>query len=324
MLGLDYSAGRPDGAAVIAAGYGFVARYLDNGLRGRVNVTTAELANMQRHGVAVVFVWESAATRAAAGRDAGVADARAADAAATTAGAPGAVIYFAVDYDIPDAAPASTDPRAKLGTVAAYFDGVTSVLGVRRTGVYGGYWAVSRILDAGLATYAWQTAAWSGSNVDTRIHLYQRIGTVTVDGVACDVNEARRVYFGQYGVAVRQGGNNVATFIKNMDTDEYATQDGPLVSGVREEIGKATLAAWPGASCEIGLNDEEFRDRVNKSKVLEGLADAIAALPAAIAQALPVGTGNLSAAALTAAVAEGVRSGLEGVTESTTLHKPST
>lgn len=323
MLGLDYSAGYPRAAAISAAGYGFVCRYLDNGFPGRANLTSAELSDMRAHGVAVAVVWESAANRAAAGHDAGVADARAADVAVTAAGAAGWPVYFAVDYDLPDAAPGSTDPRAKLGAVADYFAGVVSVLGVGRTGVYGGFWAVSRVLDAGLASYAWQTAAWSGNNTDPRIHLHQCTEAVTVDGISCDVNEARQADYGQHVSAAKPlGGNNMAVFIKNVDTGIYATQDGPLVSGVREEIGQATLKAWPGASCEIGLNDEEFTDRVNKSKVIEGLAAAIAALPAAIAEALPVSTGSLTADQLTAAVAEGVRTGLEGVTETSVLHRP--
>jgi hypothetical protein len=199
MLGLDYSAGYPRASAISAAGYGFVVRYLDNGYPGRANLTAAELSDMRAHGVAVAVVWESAANRAAEGRDAGVADARAADVAVSAAGAAGWPVYFAVDYDIPDAAPGSTDPRAKLGAVADYFSGVVSVLGLGRTGVYGGFWAVKRLLDAGLASWAWQTAAWSGGNTDPRIHLYQRIGAVSVDGISCDVNEARQADFGQQG-----------------------------------------------------------------------------------------------------------------------------
>jgi GH25 family lysozyme M1 (1,4-beta-N-acetylmuramidase) len=125
------------------------------------------------------------------------------------------------------------------------------------------------------------------------------------------------------GATQRRGGGNMAVFLKNMDVPgAYATQDGPLVSGIRESVGQATLAAWPGASCEIGLNNQEFTDRVNKSKALEGLGAAIAALPAAIAKAIPVGGAGLTADQITAAVAAGVQAGLDGVTETSVLHKP--
>lgn len=198
MLGLDYSGGRPSGLAVARAGFGFVVRYLPNGLGGgRFNLTAAEAADMRRNGIAVALVWESQANRAAQGREAGIADATMAAAQARVVGCDGLPIYFAVDFDIPDYSPAATSPRAKLGPVGDYFDGVATVLQHSRIGVYGGYYAVSRALDAGLAAWGWQTAAWSGGHVDPRIHLFQRIGAVRVDGVDCDVNEARQDQFGQ-------------------------------------------------------------------------------------------------------------------------------
>jgi hypothetical protein len=203
MLGLDYSGSVPSGAAVTRAGYGFVARYLANGLSGRANLTAGEVSDMHAAGVAVVLVWErkqlGQPDRVTLGRAAGVADAQAAVAQAHAVGLPDNPIYFCVDFDAPDYSPAATSPRAKLGPIADYFDGVASVLPHGRIGVYGGYWAVSRVLDAGLAEWAWQTAAWSGGKQDPRIHLFQRIGTVIVGGVDCDVNEARQANFGQQG-----------------------------------------------------------------------------------------------------------------------------
>lgn len=202
MLGLDYSSGRPSGAAVARAGYGFVVRYLVNGLSGRVNLTAAEVADMHAAGVAVVLVWErkiiGQPDRATEGHAAGVADAQAAVAQAATAGLPDNPIYFCVDFDIPDYSPGDPSARAKLGPVGDYFEGVLSVLPRERVGVYGGFYAVSRVLDAGLAEWAWQTAAWSGGREDPRIHLFQRVGTAVVDAVDCDVNEARKDNFGQH------------------------------------------------------------------------------------------------------------------------------
>lgn len=229
VLGLDYSSGRPSGAAVRAAGYGFVARYLPNGLgSGRVNLSAAEVTDMRANGVSVTMVWESQANRAAAGFSAGQADADYAAGQAKAVGLDGLPIYFAVDFDIPDYSPAATSPRAKLGPVGDYFDGVASVLEHGRVGVYGGYWAVRRVLDSGLAMWAWQTAAWSGGNVDPRIHLFQRIGTVYVAGVACDVNEARQDNFGQNA----SGGND-------MTPDDLISPDGLLDASGKQVTDKA-------------------------------------------------------------------------------------
>src|SRR4051794_35741143 len=101
MLGLDYSAGRPRGSAIRAAGYGFVARYLDNGLSGRANLTAAEAADLRGAGVAVALVWERKINgrpdRATEGHDVGVSDAQAAVAAARACGLADWPIYMAID-----------------------------------------------------------------------------------------------------------------------------------------------------------------------------------------------------------------------------------
>jgi len=201
-LGLDYSAGRPSGAAIRAAGYSFVVRYLDNGLGGgRANLTAAEAADLRGAGVDVALVWErkllSGPDRAAQGRAAGAADAGAAMAQARACGLDGWPIYFAIDFDLPDYAPAATSPLAKLGPVGDYFGGIRAVLPLERVGVYGSFYAVGRVRAAGLAQWTWQTMAWSGGQVDTAIHLLQRLGTVKVGGVDCDVNEAKQANFGQ-------------------------------------------------------------------------------------------------------------------------------
>ena len=288
MLGLDYSGGRPSGAAVHAAGYGFVARYLPNGLvSARVNLSAAEVADMHGAGVAVVMVWESQASRATAGRAAGIEDATYAMAQANVVGLPGLPIYFAVDFDLPDYSPAATSPVAKLGPVGEYFGGVASVLGLARTGVYGGYWAVRRCLDAGLARYAWQTAAWSGGNVDTRIHLFQRLGTASVDGVACDVNEARQTDFGQ------NAEDNMA-----LSDDQFTELKAWLVmlactNGEKLPDNWQTRYVWP--------NGGDGTNRQNELKAaVQPALDAIAAVNAKVTA---LATGGVDLDALAAKVA---------------------
>jgi hypothetical protein len=101
----------------------------------------------------------------------------------------GRPLYFAVDYDAPEKDQPAID---------AYFRGVASVIGLARTGVYGGYWPLSRLKAAGLATWFWQTDAWSGSNRLAGRHLHQHAATVTIGGVSCDKNTALTSDFGQW------------------------------------------------------------------------------------------------------------------------------
>ncbi len=191
LLGLDYAGGRPGGQAIAAAGYSFVVRYLTNGgprLPGKL-LTTAEYADLQAHGVAVAANWETTADRMKARYDAGNADARRADAVIRSIGHPAdRPVYFSADFDATPADQVAID---------SYLNGVADVIGHDRTGVYGSFSVVKRCLDNGTARWAWQTGAWSGGQREPRAHLYQRIGTVTVGGVQCDVNEALQADFGQ-------------------------------------------------------------------------------------------------------------------------------
>lgn len=191
-LGLDYAGGRPGGAAIAAAGYTFVCRYLTDGgpgLPGKL-LTPAEYADLMAAGVAVVLNWETTADRMKAGYAAGVADANAAGMQALTLGHPSdRPIYFSADFDASPADQAEIDD---------YLRGAISVIGASRVGVYGSYYVCQRCLNNGTATWAWQTAAWSGGQREPRAHLYQRIGTVTVGGVDCDVNESAQADFGQH------------------------------------------------------------------------------------------------------------------------------
>ncbi|RJQ77399.1 DUF1906 domain-containing protein [Pseudonocardiaceae bacterium YIM PH 21723] len=180
-LGLDYSAGRIAGAAIRDAGYSYVMRYLWFPGQGHAYLTADEAQDLLGAGVAIGPIFESTADRAAQGWDAGVADANTAAGQLNTVGAPGdQVVYFAVDFDASE---------GQQGAINDYFRGAASVLGAGRVAAYGGYWPISRLFDAGLIAYGWQTAAWSGGNVDNRISLFQRIGTSNVAGIDCDINE---------------------------------------------------------------------------------------------------------------------------------------
>lgn len=210
LLGLDYAGGRPGGAAIWAAGYRFVVRYLTpggTGLPGKL-LTQAEYADLLAHGIAIVCNWETTATRMRGGAAAGQADAQSALAVMNSLGHPAdRPVYFSADWD---ATPADQVP------IDAYLNAAAAVLGGSRVGVYGGYYVVKRCLDNGTARWAWQTGAWSPSapasekpdlhQIDPRAHIYQRVNsTATVAGVACDVNEALQADFGQ-----NPGGDDVS------------------------------------------------------------------------------------------------------------------
>jgi len=194
-LGVDYAGGRISGADLKAAGVSFVTRYLADGgtnLPYKM-LTPAEAKDLQANGIAIVGNWESTAQAMLGGQAQGIADANAARAQMIACGGPPtATIYFSADWD---------QAPNQQAAVNAYLKGACSVLGgPGNVGIYGGYWPIMRALNAGVCAYAWQTEAWSGGNVDSRVRIIQRnqLGYKVIGGVQCDINEQHNDDIGQW------------------------------------------------------------------------------------------------------------------------------
>jgi hypothetical protein len=188
VYGVDYAWARPSLGHLKSEGYGFVARYLSYDTTGK-SLSAGEARAIEAAGMDVVVVWEESGTDALSGYAAGASDARAADAQARADGMPGGrPIYFACDFDA---------QPSQFGAIDAYFDGVASVIGRGRTGVYGGFGLVEHLFNASKVAWAWQTYAWSGGNWDSRAQLRQIQNGV--EGGSCDKDEAVAADFGQWG-----------------------------------------------------------------------------------------------------------------------------
>lgn len=171
---IDYSFGRPAPADLRPAGVTGVIRYISHDISK--SATAAELAELHKLGLPTALVFEDSAQRATEGADQGTADGRFAASAAHGLAVPaGRPIYVAVDFDLRDYAPASTNAREKLGPVGNYLQAFKAELGTYKyaLGVYGGYWCVSRAANSGLSAWTWQTVAWSGGLIYPGIRLYQ-------------------------------------------------------------------------------------------------------------------------------------------------------
>ncbi|QLY32497.1 DUF1906 domain-containing protein [Nocardia huaxiensis] len=245
-FGLDYAAGRPAASAIRAAGYDFVVRYLSPGgpsLPGKL-LTPAEADDLRAHGVSIVSNWETTAARMLDGYGAGVTDARAALAQVLRCGGrTDRPIYFSADFD---ATPQQQQP------INAYLDGAASVLGRANVGIYGGYWPISRALNAGIAQWAWQTVAWSGSNRDPRAQILQTGEQVYVDGVQCDVNETDKIDFGQWDF--------------EQEEPDLTPEQEEMLRDVQIQLRGPGLSGWP----QLGT-DAEGRNRT----VVDALAAAL-------------------------------------------------
>lgn len=133
------------------------------------SLSAANVRAFAAAGIKSFAFFEDGGGRALGGYAAGAADAKFAAGAAAAIGMPSwAPVIAAVDFDVADYAPSSADPMAKLGPVGQYLKGWCDTIGKDRTGVYGGYWAVTRAIAAGVASCAVQTIAWSGGQVDLK------------------------------------------------------------------------------------------------------------------------------------------------------------
>jgi hypothetical protein len=170
---VDYSFWRPQGPHELPDVNG-VIRYLSRDTTKATNV--AELAGLWGAGIETALAFEDAAERAAQGAAAGDEDGRFCLAKMRALGVPQhRPLYAAVDFDVPDYAPASASPLAKLGPAGAYLIAFGKALDPGYGwGAYGGYWLVSRCWEAGLTKRLWQTSAWSPNGKPfPHVSLYQ-------------------------------------------------------------------------------------------------------------------------------------------------------
>jgi len=165
---VDYSFDRPGVALLVGRGVKGAGRYLwsPNYADGRTNkgISPAELAELNGQGLDVFFIYEEDGKELLGGRDAGVRVATAAEGFLTALGKAGHPIYFNVDYDA---------PAADLPKILDALDGIASVIGLERTGLYAGLGPIKAAFDAGKIRWGFQTYAWSGGVWDARAQLQQ-------------------------------------------------------------------------------------------------------------------------------------------------------
>lgn len=185
IQGIDFSHGNGLTVEQIkAGGYSFVCRYL-TGLDGNnKDINAPELGNYLAADEPVVLVFETAGQEFTKAQ--GVADAKAAQAqldqlsaALKRSDVQHATVFFA--QDLPESA--HVDP-------VGYMRGVSSVIGVNRSGIYGDFATVKACFDAAAVSYGWQTSGGSGGRWDNRALLRQVRYDVKLGPAVVDVDQA--------------------------------------------------------------------------------------------------------------------------------------
>lgn len=196
--GLDYSAARIPGAAIAAAGYQFVNRYLWFPGQRHAALIAEEYQDLVAAGLEVHAIYEQNVDDPRGGYAAGVQMARqAVDSARAVGLLPGSTIYMCADSWL-------AGQGISVATAMRFLDGARSVIDPAGylTGAYGFADFVYAAQDGGHADRFWLCGAESG--VRDGVHQYQwNNGRVSVNGVDCDLNQ-------QY-LPMHEGDDDMAT-----------------------------------------------------------------------------------------------------------------
>jgi Rv2525c-like, glycoside hydrolase-like domain len=214
---IDFAARQIPAQQIRAAGYSGVINYVSlarpGSSFGAKPITRPYAESLTAAGLMIVSNYQygkpggTAPSDFTRGHAGGIADARTAWQLHTAAGGgQSAPIFFTIDEDI------NRDTWNRLAL--QWFRGINSVLGVQRTGVYGGInvcqWAAADGVIGSSSTagrrWAWQTRAWSGNQVHPAAVLYQRVVSTAsnpgplVGGLEVDVNDVLAPDCGQWNL----------------------------------------------------------------------------------------------------------------------------
>jgi hypothetical protein len=190
----DYSGGRPSGAALKAAGFTGVIRYIGLGSEGK-QLNAPEYRDLvATFGAASVLLVAEASTADAWGTETdddyarGLANGRTALADARAQGVPDSVGL---------ACAADAHAQAfQIDDVVRYAKGFRDAVGQDRCGFYGFSETLAAVRAAGIGSWYWRCGSEPTAAEKTWVNFWQRNKAptqVTVAGVQCDLNEVYRI-----------------------------------------------------------------------------------------------------------------------------------
>jgi hypothetical protein len=186
--GVDYSFQVPSAAGLAAAGKHFAGRYVGPGF-GK-HLTVPERDALFAAGLDIFLNVEQWEGSAAGGYGVGQYHASLARDHAAQLGAPDhTALYFAIDFDV---------SSKGWPAVREYLRGAASVVGIERVGVYGGINAVTWAARDGVASWFFQTYAWSDWQWFGGNHVEQYRNHVELAGGNVDLCRAPVGNFGQW------------------------------------------------------------------------------------------------------------------------------
>lgn len=196
VTGVDIAWQKPTGQQLADAGIHFASLYVGQDDTGK-NMTAAVVADYAAHGVAVIANFEYGAQQMLGGAKQGAIDAALGSSQAKACGMPaGRPIIYSADW-------AATAAQI-TGAIIPYLVAARGVTGPGTVGVYGSFAVVTAAAAYWVAHYPgerlflWQTVAWSNSRWAALGEVQQSGGTITVGGIALDLDYAPAGDVGQW------------------------------------------------------------------------------------------------------------------------------
>lgn len=289
VTGCDIAWQKPTGAQLAAVGIRFASLYVGQDNTGK-NMTPAVVADYAAHGVAVITNFEYAAQQMLGGAAQGAIDAALGWSQAKACGMPdGRPIIYSADW-------AATAEQI-TSAIIPYLVAARGVTGPGTVGVYGSFAVVTAVAAywaqrfPGERIYLWQTVAWSNSRWAALGEVQQSGGTITVGGIALDLDYAPVGDVGQW-----TPGEDMPLTVTDADLVADRTENravGVIASPPTTPPAKTTLgmetasnpARWAALFAEIG----QIKAALAPVDVKALAASLAAAVQPAIVQAVQAG-----------------------------------
>lgn len=193
----DYT-GTPTGKGMKNSIFDGVIRYVGDFKSRPKCIDPREYQDLSNNGIGIALVHENAADDYKGGLDGGLTDAKYARYWANIIGYPSTrPIYFTVDTQLLT--------NADFTVLDSYFKGILEWINPKYVGGYGQFKVIEYLKQHNLASYFWQTLAWSRKpdrsgeyQLSEHNNLLQILGTVVIDGVTMDRNEILKEDWGQH------------------------------------------------------------------------------------------------------------------------------
>lgn len=253
--GVDYSTDHPEPRGLASVGKTFACRYVGPGTSDK-HLTLEEAQALADAGLSIVANAEGSEAGLLGGFGVGVDWALAGHSHAVACGMPeNRPVYLSVDFDCTE---------AQWPQVAEALAGACEALGVQRVGVYGSIRVIEWARRDNVASWFWQSRAWSGDEVGAHADLYQYRNDVSLVGGTVDLDRALADDFGQWtpggepeetedGMFISRDGNGTSFLIDGVDP----TTGKPVRTYIDDPVA---LAEYERAGIRIVQIEEPLSD----------------------------------------------------------------